>query len=206
MFNGNKLKPLCRHWRDRVPIADKIVLASSLRGVASLDNNPQKSNPPSALAIPYLSVYLDAEWASAGSVWANCKGREIVKELELWRSSNGPAAIIVPWPDYGVIPPNSFMDLVIMVGSLIDEGEVVEVGCVGGHGRTGTLLAAVLGVLENVDAGEAVAALRSRYCAKAVETEGQAGLLEKILGGEVYIPPKEEVKWDRYYDKNFWLG
>lgn len=48
----------------------------------------------------------------------------------------------------------------------------VEVGCLGGHGRTGTALAC-LAVLSGHRADEAVAWVRSSYCTMAVETAEQ---------------------------------
>jgi protein-tyrosine phosphatase len=51
-------------------------------------------------------------------------------------------------------------------------GEHVEVGCLGGHGRTGTALAC-LAVLTGTPPGEAVAWVRATYCEKAVETDEQ---------------------------------
>ena len=52
------------------------------------------------------------------------------------------------------------------------EEERVEVACGGGRGRTGTALAC-LAVLDGVPAGEAVAFVRERYDARAVETPWQ---------------------------------
>jgi protein-tyrosine phosphatase len=51
-------------------------------------------------------------------------------------------------------------------------GQRVEVGCLGGHGRTGTVLGC-LAVLTGHPHGEAVAWVRARYCADAVETAEQ---------------------------------
>jgi hypothetical protein len=51
-------------------------------------------------------------------------------------------------------------------------GERVEVGCLGGHGRTGTALAC-LAILTGHPPGEAVAWVRANYCADAVETAEQ---------------------------------
>ena len=56
-------------------------------------------------------------------------------------------------------------------------GERVEIGCAGGHGRTGTALAC-LAVLTGLPAGEAVAWVRRTYCGGAVETEEQRAFVE----------------------------
>ena len=48
-------------------------------------------------------------------------------------------------------------------------GELVEIGCLGGHGRTGTALAC-LAILTGIPADEAVPWVRANYCARGVET------------------------------------
>ena len=81
------------------------------------------------------------------------------------------------WPDFGV-PANQ--DLVVTaLRSLHDRaraGEQVEVGCLGGHGRTGTALAC-LAILSGSPAAHAVAWVRTKYCPKAVETAGQEAFI-----------------------------
>jgi protein-tyrosine phosphatase len=51
-------------------------------------------------------------------------------------------------------------------------GERVEVGCHGGHGRTGTALACAA-VLCGLPSGDAVPWVRVNYCVKAVESAQQ---------------------------------
>ena len=58
-------------------------------------------------------------------------------------------------------------------------GERVEIGCIGGHGRTGTALAC-LAVLTGLPAGEAVGWVRRTYCDGAVETEEQRAFVERF--------------------------
>ena len=58
-------------------------------------------------------------------------------------------------------------------------GEVVEVGCLGGHGRTGTALAC-LAVLAGHPADDAVAWVRRTYCDRAVETDEQADYVRAL--------------------------
>ncbi len=88
------------------------------------------------------------------------------------------------WPDFGVPA-----DPGVLVAGLRDlreraaAGERVEIGCWGGHGRTGTALA-VLAVLAGHPADGAVAWVRSSYCARAVETpEQEAFVLGFAAGG-----------------------
>jgi hypothetical protein len=84
------------------------------------------------------------------------------------------------WPDFGV--PEDPAPVLAALGSLLDRaraGEHVEIGCVGGHGRTGTALAA-LAVLCGLLPAEAVAWVRDRYCAQAVETPGQEAFVAAL--------------------------
>ena len=81
------------------------------------------------------------------------------------------------WPDFGV--PEDLDALRRALTDLLDrarKGERVEVGCLGGHGRTGTALAC-LAVLTGTPANDAVAWVRANYCYKAVETDAQEQLV-----------------------------
>jgi len=87
----------------------------------------------------------------------------------------------VDWPDFGVP-----VDAELVVASLQDvldrarAGEVVEVGCLGAHGRTGTALA-ILAVLAGHPADDAVAWVREHYCERAVETDEQADFVGRAV-------------------------
>jgi hypothetical protein len=83
----------------------------------------------------------------------------------------------VAWPDFG-LPADladateAFRDLLIRAR----RGEAVEIGCLGGHGRTGTAVAC-LAVLAGAPADEAVAWVRDVYCPLAVETDEQVAFV-----------------------------
>ena len=55
----------------------------------------------------------------------------------------------------------------------------MEVGCLGGHGRTGTALAC-LAILTGHPAADAVAWVRANYCPEAVETVGQEAFITTL--------------------------
>ena len=81
------------------------------------------------------------------------------------------------WPDFGL--PLDPAELVAALRLLLDragEGQLVEIGCLGGHGRTGTALAC-LAVLTGHPRGDAVAWVRATYCSRAVETAEQAAFV-----------------------------
>ncbi len=63
------------------------------------------------------------------------------------------------------------------------------VACMGGHGRTGTCLAAILIVAGDFDHDDAIDHIKTHHCNKAVESFAQ----EKYLHG-LYV---EKLKWDQ---------
>ncbi len=88
---------------------------------------------------------------------------------------------IVEWPDFGVIAPRELSGLADEVIEALPT-RPVDIGCLGGHGRTGTLLATIIGRAESLRADDAIAAARAaRYCAHAVETCAQDALVAAAL-------------------------
>lgn len=86
----------------------------------------------------------------------------------------------IAWPDFWV--PTDRADALDALGEALRRahaGEVVEVACRGGRGRTGTALAA-LAVLDGLPAEDAVAWVRTAYDRKAVETPWQARWVRRL--------------------------
>ncbi len=80
----------------------------------------------------------------------------------------------------GVIPSERLRAVVAEIAQNMDEGRGVEIGCIGGHGRTGTLLAALIARIERRNASEAILAARDRYCVQAIETTAQVELIHVV--------------------------
>jgi Swiss Army Knife protein, DSP-PTPase phosphatase domain len=94
-------------------------------------------------------LYLDARWAPT------------------W-----PADVIA-WPDFGLpVDPTVAAQQITDAFLRARRGELVEVGCLGGSGRTGTVLAC-MAVLAGVEPAEAVPWVRAAYRREAVETADQ---------------------------------
>jgi hypothetical protein len=77
------------------------------------------------------------------------------------------------WPDFGV--PGDRAPVVSALSSLRERargGERVELGCLGGHGRTGTALACVA-ILCGLPRDDGVGWVRANYCTDAVESGPQ---------------------------------
>ncbi len=79
----------------------------------------------------------------------------------------------VAWRDFGLpADRDETARLVVEHGDLARSGEVLEVCCRGGVGRTGTVLAALV-TRTGMSADDAIAWVRSRYHPHAVETAAQ---------------------------------
>ena len=86
----------------------------------------------------------------------------------------------INWPDFWI--PTDRDDALAALAEALDRahrGQLVEVGCLGGRGRTGTALAA-LAVLDGLPAAQAVPWVRAHYDPKAVETPWQAWWVRRI--------------------------
>lgn len=69
----------------------------------------------------------------------------------------------------------------------LDAGQKVHAGCIGGHGRTGMFLAALVSLYGEKDA---IKYVRENYCKKAVEAQSQVDFLGTIFGVIPAAPTK----------------
>lgn len=126
----------------------------------------------------------------------------------------GPVQACYPIRDS--YPPedfDSFDRMMRWVASQLLYGKKVHVGCIGGHGRTGTFLAALVKHLNgNLDA---IAYVRKNYCEKAVESKSQVQWLMKHYGineakgskeYEVYHQPSAPAGRGTYQPPTSWGG
>jgi hypothetical protein len=92
--------------------------------------------------------------------------------------------IYFPISDMSV--PKDAIEFKLMVEWLADQitaGKSVHIGCLGGHGRTGMVLAALVRMMAGEE--DAITYVRDHYCQKAVETSEQAKWLNKNFGIKV---------------------
>lgn len=109
---------------------------------------------------PVYAVYLDARWADDPTV-------------------DWPCALIA-WPDFGLpADEEGFFGAIADLYARARSGQLVEVACYGGIGRTGTALACAA-VLAGTDAPAAIAWVRARYHPSAVETAQQEALVARF--------------------------
>ena len=89
-------------------------------------------------------------------------------------------AVCLEWPDFGVPRDRAAADAAIASAfEHARRGLAVEVACVGGHGRTGTVLAC-MAVLAGVAPEEAVSWVRRQYCPRAVQEPSQQYWMERF--------------------------
>jgi hypothetical protein len=115
-----------------------------------------EADPYGRDATPAFGLYLDQRWQPP---WPHA---------------------LVDWPDFGV--PDDPEELLAGLRDLLARartGDLVEIGCLGGHGRTGTALAC-LAVLVGHPPAEAVGWVRATYCADAVETDEQMAFVDQL--------------------------
>jgi len=91
-----------------------------------------------------------------------------------WRAEH------ISWPDFGIpFDDEIALEQIIVAVEKFQAGEDVEVGCIGGHGRTGTILGAMRVILGE-DAATAIKKVRSEYCSHAIETAEQEWWIEWV--------------------------
>lgn len=157
----------CRHYQQPVTMPDgTVIYASSSRSWAA-----ESTTGP--MFTPDLGIYLDGCWKP------------------------DTIAYHVGCPDYNIPLPSVTQVLWIAEEGLrlAREGQRVEVGCIGGHGRTGLMLA-VMATLTQPDIEDAVTYVQTNYCSHAVESEVQEWYVEGIkceLAGEEW-PKKPAYK------------
>lgn len=121
-----------------------------------------------------------------------------------------------PWDEHKVIEvqfsitdgcapkdPARFKKLIDWICNQLQEGKKIHVGCIGGHGRTGMVLAAI--VSQMTDEKDAIKYVRKHYCHKVVETHSQIAFLEKHYGVKTASPSKTvyvQPEWEGNYAKN----
>ncbi len=171
---ANSKKVGCPHIQTPVEIGPYIVHASSGLNVRNDSSDYRPKN---------LAIYLDP------GTWQPLRSAKPV-QADLTKSSVSKVEdcsgqiIYVEWKDFGVIDQRLFECLINTVTQTLDQGKSVEIGCIGAHGRTGTLLTGIVARVEGLNAEDSIARIRQEYCGRAIETEGQKKMIHTLAGGE----------------------
>jgi len=98
-----------------------------------------------------------------------------------WQKNGGtgPVEFLFPIPDMSVPKDvKNFKKMIVWMLGQLDDGKRIQVGCIGGHGRTGLVLAALVQVA-GIAPRKAIQWVRKHHCKKAVESESQVKFLVK---------------------------
>ena len=146
-----------------------------------------------------FGVYLDQGWKwklqpGTKSSHVNLPDDVNMSEsfLDKWESGyNEPLqGVYLPWQDRGVPTLDRCMMLLEWINPLIDAGKRIEIACMGGHGRTGTLTAMImLSRNAKLNAADAIKLVRTAYCDEAIESYTQEKAIYEIAGEEAPPPP-----------------
>lgn len=155
----------CKHWQQEVQIGDYTILCS-----ASADSGLAKGPRPD------IGIYFSA-WAWSAQIMVTPK---FPRDIGLTVDTH--PTIVYDWGDMAAPNGGVVRRLVEVAVEYLKAGKVVDIGCLGGHGRTGTFLALLVVELEKCKAEEAIHRVRSRYCEKAVESYAQRAFVYKYSG------------------------
>lgn len=89
--------------------------------------------------------------------------------------------------------PARFKKMIEWLAAQLIAGKKCHVGCMGGHGRTGTVLSALVKHMTGEE--DATEYVRKNYCHKAVESQEQIEFLHKHFGITKASPTKSKAKY-----------
>ena len=180
----------CTHDRNPYPLLDDgpTVYLTSQRALKDRDLTVGVK--------PDVAVVLDDLWIPYGTVMLT---PHMGKMLDLTGAPEYGDKILIEWPDMKVpVDVRGAKWVIGEVLKMLDVGAIVEIGCQGGHGRTGTLAAwmtlelAKQRGLDMTDE-EVIDRVRKLHCDKAIETWEQEDFLYEMKMGVKKEPRPKPV-------------
>lgn len=162
----------CQHYRHPCKVGEWEVLASGYFSRPEGDVDP-----------PGAGVYLDEDWLSPHGGMSVSPGTQW-KRIAKWYP-----AIYAIWRDGSTFPISNVELMIEFVVEHLEAGRSVEIGCQGGHGRTGTFIACLIASVEGLGAYDSIEAVRERHCKDCVETNAQVDLVYNFCNEE---PPEHK--------------
>ena len=173
----------CNHYRQPLKVGRFNFTITSYRAMQTRGKGDE-------VVVPDYGIYFASEWLGLmGDMWSN----------KLPLPTNGTIkypCTVVNWKDFGTVKAEIVDKLIQISLTRAGLGQMVDFGCFGAHGRTGTFLACLLGRAEHMDGLTAIKELRSRYCHFAIESQEQVGFILRYLYQyeQEKEMPKVEVK------------
>ena len=119
----------------------------------------------------------------------------------IWKNGFREEIMYVPISDYQALPQDVLSKYVDRVLALLENGNKVGVFCIGGHGRTGYFVSAILWAMrvpQRAGFTDPIGYMRKKYCEKAVESDAQMKSLSLFTG----VPDLGKI----YPQKTFYTG
>jgi protein-tyrosine phosphatase len=140
------------------------------------------------------ALFFDNAWKSAKFFKVETKNNDKLVIPDFSAASAVIPTAFIPWTDMKA-PHRRINDYVEWAVKYIAEGNWLQVGCIGAHGRTGTFIALMLLHSElAATAFDAIKQTRELYCDKAVESLDQIKYIYEYAGEE---PPTSAVPTDK---------
>lgn len=161
--NGKTPRPYrtCYHNYQPFVMPDGKTVYLSAKTDVRVSSVPTDTRASSVHPKPWLGVYLDPAW--------------MLNRVAGLRSQ---PVLYLGWPDMGTFPINLLYAAVQRTSWYIDQGTEVEIGCIGGHGRTGTFTACLTAYRSPKWHSQDIMDFVWRgYCEKAIETTSQDKLI-----------------------------
>lgn len=177
--------------------------SQSLGGSASKVGRCYESHPP--LKIGEFTVYGGSCFhpvvTDANLYVGFDRGMSAMKTYP-WRNQR---SFLFPITDHSVPQDvQEFMSLLDHLHESLRAGEKVHLGCIGGHGRTGLVLSALVNrVTGNPNATQYV---RDNYCVRAVESTEQIEFLKKHFCIVPVVPSRHPSKSKSGGSVSKWVG
>jgi hypothetical protein len=162
--------PECSHWRHPFKLEGGLIVYASA-WFDQPERNPY-SNASGFSGAPDIGFYLDGAWA--GETILTSPG---YRPPFLSRKIAEGRVVLHPWHDWGVPEnPRQFRRALKWLLEEAGKGMVIEIGCMGGHGRTGSALACLL-AHQGLSANQSIDKVRTEYCREAIESKAQIQLV-----------------------------
>lgn len=148
------------------------------------------------MATKTIPIFLPGDkvaWVMAGPTRELPDDRKLVRCAAEIKVDPDRVAFDVSTGDFKPFDENK-LDLVLPnIMKALSEGERLYVGCMGGTGRTGTLLAILAGQHPGMTGGEAITYIRQVYRAHAVETSEQEGQVWEFSGERKFTEVRDSM-------------
>jgi hypothetical protein len=177
-------KTYCKHWREPVELLNNVQVHAS-----AWFDRPKWNEPDDDSHID-MGFYLDQSWADYRIVVA--PGVSVP-----WLTQGPGKYVVYHWMDRNVSPFAEVWqtyEAIKWLLAIATDDKFVDIGCQGGHGRTGTVIAGML-VLQGMTADAAINYVHTKYCEEAIESSSQEHFIhnmELMFKGEepvAYVAP-----------------